>query len=400
MQFRTLRPSTIVLRSWFLCFVVSCLLALGLAGPAGAETPKIDLYTMGVGDHFTEKFGHAALCTRFALSPRRDRCYNYGTTNFADPAGLGWGFVRGRSRFWVSVSSPEKMMELYAYRDRSVWVQEIPLPEAEAKAVADKLHFDSLEANRYYRYHHFFDNCTTRLRNILDEHTGGALSRESDEPVGPSFRDLTRRGFADMPVLDVVSDYVLGRLGDRKPSEYEAMFLPEIFRESVRQRLGAEPVQLYRRVGAPFDQTPGWGRFFIFLVTVILVAPLWWCYRQQVWRRAWASPAVLSLFLGGLVLWTLAVLSPLPMARYNENLLLFFPGDLALLFLSAALRRRYAQVRLIIALLATAVAGMGLLAQPLWAVAALPVLTLVPLALGMAEPETSSPQSQRKIRKV
>jgi hypothetical protein len=352
------------------------------------EAPKIDLYTMGVGDHFTEKFGHAALCTRYPRSPRRDRCYNYGTTNFGDPTGLGWDLLRGRSLFWVSVTSPKKMMDLYTFRDRTVWVQEMPFTDAQAKGVADKLHFDSLEANRYYLYHHFYDNCTTRVRDILDEHSGGALRRGADKPIGEAtYRDFARRGFAHMPVLSIVSDYVLGRMGDDKPSEYEAMFLPEVFRESVRQRFGVEPVQLYERAGPELSQEPGSERVLVVIFSLLLVAPLWWCLRQEIWRRFLVAPAVLGLFLGGLVLWSLAVLSPLPMARHNENLLLFFPGDILLLFLSSVARQRYAQLRVLIVLLATAGAGIGILVQPLWAAATLPVLTLLPFALGMPERE-------------
>ena len=384
------------------------LVALGLLGlcqityaaPSSAEAPIIDLYTMGVGDLVTEKFGHAAMCTRYPSRPSQDRCYNYGTTNFKDPAGMGWGFVRGRSRFWVSVTTPEKMMDLYISKDRTVWVQELPLSESQARAIADKLRFDSREENRYYHYHHYHDNCTTRIRDIIDEHTGGLLSRDSDKPIGPSYRDLTRRGFAHVPILSIVSDYVLGRIGDETPSEYEAMFLPDVFRESVRQRLGVEPFALYERGGPPFDQTPGLERLLVFLITFILVGPLWFCLSRGVWKRWLASPAILGIFLGGLVLWVLAILSPLPMARYNENLLLLFPGDIALLFLSAARSRRYAQVRVVIILLAVVASAIGLLAQPLWAVAALPLLALLPFVLGLkdaqekaAPAEASAPEA-------
>lgn len=370
--------------------VLSMVAAVGSRAEAAPQVPKIDLYTMGVGDHFTEKYGHAALCTRYPENRRRDRCYNYGTTNFADPTGLGWDLLRGRSLFWVSVTSLKQMMDLYTYRDRTVWVQEMPFTDAQAQAVADKLHFDSLEANRYYRYHHFYDNCTTRVRDILDDASGGALSRDTNTPIGPTYRDFARRGFAHMPVLSIVSDYVLGRMGDDSPTEYEAMFLPEIFRESVRQRMGVEPMQLYERAGPHLNQEPGSERVLVVIISLLLVAPLWWCLRQEKWRGLLVSPAVIGLFLGGLVLWALAVVSPLPMARHNENLLLFFPGDILLLFLSSVARQRYAQVRVVIALLAVAGAGMGLLAQPLWAVATLPVLTLLPFALGMPEKAAKS----------
>lgn len=381
-------------RACFTGVIALVLWAVGMpveAAPRLAEAPKIDVYTMGVGAEFTEKFGHAAVCTRYPSRPSRDRCYNYGTTDFRDPAGLGWNFVRGRSRFWVSVTTPETMLDLYIYKDRTVYVQELSLPEEQARAVAKKLHFDSLEANRYYNYHHYFDNCTTRIRDILDEHTGGLLSEDSDQKIGPSYRDLTRRGFAHSPVLSITSDYVLGRVGDEYPSEYQGMFLPDVFRESVRTRLGADAIVVYEREGPPFSQTPGIERLFIIIFTFLLVAPLWWCLSRGVWRRSMVVPAVLGLFLGGFALWLLAVLSPLPMARYNENLLLLFPGDIVLLLLSAARRKRYAQVRVVIVLLAVAAAGVGILAQPLWTAAALPVLALLPFALGLADPLEAKP---------
>lgn len=345
------------------------------------EVPHIDVYTMGVGSDVTEKFGHAAVCTRYDKNPRRGRCYNYGTTNFEDPADVGWKFLRGRSRFWVSVVSLEAMLDLYVRRDRTVWVQELALTDAQARAVADKLHFDSLEANRYYRYHHYFDNCTTRIRDILDEHTGGVLAAESSTRIAPSFRDLSRRGFADSPGLLLASDYVLGRIGDRRPTYYEAMFLPEIFQDALRDRFGAEPVLIYERGGAAFSQTPGYGRLVVFFISVLLVAPLWFGFYRKRISRLQMAPAVVSLTLLGLLVWGLAALCPLPMARYNEALLLFFPLDGLLLTLGPVWRLRYAQGRVVIALLATAAAGIGVLEQPLWAIATLPVLALLPLAL-------------------
>jgi hypothetical protein len=68
--------------------------------PAGpGDVPIVELYTMGQGDLMFEKFGHAALCIRYARQPRRTRCYNYGTTDFDSVVPLIWGFLRGRSLF-------------------------------------------------------------------------------------------------------------------------------------------------------------------------------------------------------------------------------------------------------------------------------------------------------------
>ncbi len=358
------------------------------------ETPVIELVTMGPGAHFTERFGHAAVCVRYPQSPRFDLCYNYGTTNFQDPAGMAWDFVRGRSKFWVSTQRPQVMLDLYVYRDRNVWIQQLPLPTEQARSIAADLVTVALEENKYYKYHHFYDNCATRIRDLLDKNTDGALQKNSGSSLGVTFRELAREGFAPSPALVVASDYVLGRIGGETPTEYQAMFLPKILQEAARQRYGAEPVQIYERKGPGFRSDPGLVRIWVFLGSLLLVAPLWWLYAKKKSATLVMVPAVLGLFLGGLVIWGLAVLSPLPMARYNENLLLFFPGDLALLFLSAVKRQRYAQVRVVIVLLAAALALVGILRQPLWIVGAFPALALLPLALdrskGKVDPEKNS----------
>ncbi|MCP4446976.1 MAG: DUF4105 domain-containing protein [Myxococcales bacterium] len=349
--------------------------------PRRAPIPKIDLYTMGVGEDVVEKFGHAALCTRYLDRPHRDRCYNYGTTDFADPVGLGWSFVRGRAKFWVSVVSPDKMIDLYISRDRTVWVQELPVSPEQATAIADKLHFDSLPANRFYIYHHYFDNCTTRIRDLLNARLGDILSNDSSGGFGATYRELSRSGFAESPGLLIASDYVLGRIGDREPSLYEAMFLPAVLREEVRARMGVAPVTIYERQGPTPSASPGHVRLYVLMFGLLLVLPIWIAWHRATMRKAALLPATLYLSFIGLTLWLLAVLSPLPMARYNEALLVFMPFDVALLFLFEAMRRRYCQVRVSIVLLATVASSIGLLNQPLWAVAPVAVLALLPLAL-------------------
>ena len=100
-------------------------------------------------------------------------------------------------------------------------------------------------------------------------------------------------------------------------------------------------------------------------------------------------PALSYLTLLGVILWGLAVLCPLPMARYNEALLLFVPFDLVLLRMSLKNRQRYCQIRVSLVLLATIASLIGLLSQPLWVIAPVPVLALLPFALG-SRPEHSS----------
>lgn len=370
-------------------FTPACLLALilgalvlGLAPPALAdkgslaksETIAIDLYTMGEGDALFERFGHAALCVRHLQEPNRDLCYNYGSTNFSAPAKLAWDFVRGRSLFWVSTLRPGPMVDFYVRRDRSVWVQELPLTQSQAQLVADKLAFDARKENRDYIYHVFWDNCTTRVRDILNEVTGQRFAKK--ERLGMSLRDLTRRGFSNLPLLLVGTDLVLGRVGEEDPTRFQAMYLPEVFRAEVERELHATPELLYKRQGPVLAKAPAPVRVYYLLASLLLALPVaYGLVRARLRARHLILPlAVLSLL--GLILWLLAILSPLPMFRHNEALLVLMPSDVAILWLRRRWRAGYSLARLVCVGAALGLWAIGVFVQPLWLLSALPLLVM------------------------
>src|SRR5947207_2198338 len=102
------------------------------------QPATVELYTMGPGDDLFSAFGHAAICVRDARSPA-GRCYNYGTADFRTPVPLTFHFIRGRARFWVSVIDLPRLLWLYRGADRTVYRQRLPLPPAQADALAAAL---------------------------------------------------------------------------------------------------------------------------------------------------------------------------------------------------------------------------------------------------------------------
>jgi hypothetical protein len=298
---------------------------------------------------------------------------------------LFWGFVRGRSVFWVSVSSLGRMLAHYREADRSIWRQTLPLEPDQARALAEALAHDSLEENRYYDYHHFRDNCSTRLRDHLDRATGGALSAATAQASQHgTFREISRRGFAGQTAILLASDLVLGRAADQKPDNFQAMFLPDVLRVEVEERLGAAPVLIFQRKGPAFATDPGLGGRWLWLVLAVLIAaPL--ALSRFAWngRRERAALVLAAIPLGllGLILWTLAVVSPLPEVRWNELLLVFIPADAALPFLRAETRRRYAAARSAGLVAVSLVLAVGVLRQPMWLLIPIPLAVMILIAL-------------------
>lgn len=342
-----------------------------------ADPPVIELLTMGVGSLIWERHGHIALCVRYA-EPRQDRCYNYGVGAFDHPLSMGWGFFRGANSFWVAKESPRDLLSIYEDADRTVWAQPLPLTAAEKQKVITKLEHDVLEPNKYYAYDHFWDNCTTRVRNVIDDATGGALSSMKETTDDRTFRDLAREGFYGMRVPLLITDLFMGRVTDRVPTYYERMFLPEFLREAVTTRWGIKPIVLYERKGAPPLHEGPSGRVWLALVILLLTAPSW---ATRLWgrleRTGLAIAIVPPVFLG-LLFWILAILSPLPYVRWNESCLVFLPTDLLVLFLSPIRRRLYARGRVAMLGAIALLWLVGVFRQPL----AAPLLwPLIPMAV-------------------
>jgi len=348
--------------------------------PGGAlepEPPVIELVTFGVGEVIFEKFGHAALCLRYHAPEHPGVCFNYGVTDFASGSGMIWNFLRTQQRFWVEPTSFDSLYSFYEWEDRDIWLQTLPITGPQARALEAKLWSDVEEANRYYYYDHFFDNCTTRLRDMIDVATGGALRARSDAPYPMTFRELGYRGLAGMPALLVASDLVIGRQLDGHPTLWQAMFHPEIFRQQIAARLGAAPIQLYKRRGPAFPVEGGSGRLALFVVALAFAVPLvvaQWRRRFQAAALAWVTVPLVVL---GLLVWGLVVVSSIPGVRYNEAVLVVVPLDVVLPFLGAARRRRYALARLGVLALVSLLAAVGVFHQPLW-------IWIVAVALPMA----------------
>lgn len=327
---------------------------------------------MGEGELVFEKWGHAALCVERPGSPVRGICYNYGTTDFTRPVGVVWDFVRGKGRFWVSRDSEENMIQRYMGYDRSLWRQVLPFTPEQAMLAAARLEHEALPENRYYIYHHYFDNCTTRVRDIIDAVTDGALRKDTAGKLGPTYRDYSRHGFAELTWALIGTDLLLARQADEQPNLWQAMFLPEVLREHVTERLGAKPELIYEHQGRTFSHDPGMGgRGYLFGMAIVLAAIVALARWRGRFERLALAIMVMPLFLITVVVWGLPMISKIEALRYNEVLLVFLPLDLALPFLRKERRQRYAQLRVGWLALVSLLCAIGVLTQPLWASIAL-----------------------------
>jgi uncharacterized protein DUF4105 len=349
-----------------------------LAAMQGADVPDVIVLTFGVGERIFEKFGHAAICLHWRNTGREPVCFNYGVTNFSAGSELVWGFLRGEQKFWLDPERWGATVAFYEYEDRDIWEQTLPLTPEQARAFETKLLGDLDEHHRYYVYDHFFDNCTTRLRDMIDAITGGKLRTGTDVAYAMTFREMGRRGLTEEPELLALTDFLVGRQLDDHPTLWNAMFYPAVLREQLRVHFGAEPTLIYQRKGPPFQTSASFGgRFGMLALAAAFALPLVLAAWRRRFERLALSWAALYLGLWGLALWSLVVVSTIPGLRWNEAALVLVPLDFLLPFLSPRHRHAYAKWRVIELLAVSVLCAIGVLHQPLW----IPILTaIVPLA--------------------
>jgi len=359
---------------------------------------------MGIGSLMWERHGHIAMCVtqnglRSSLEHDEpgDRCFNYGMADFSHPIAMAWGFVRGTHSFWVG-KDLTWMVHHYRAADRTVWVQELPLDAAAKTQVIAKLEDDVLDEHRYYAYDHFNDNCTTRIRDIIDNVTDHALSKMTDMPGDKTFRDYARDGFFGMKIPLLITDIAMGRSTDREPTYWDRMFLPQYLREAVQTKWGIRPYKIYERKecrgnedpscvarGIPTVANPSSGRWLLAFVIVVLTAPVWLTRLAGRLQRTGLAISILPYWLLGTLLTALAILSPLPYFHLNGANLVWFPIDIAILFLSPARKVTYARARVAMLALIGLAMLIGVLQQPLWAPLLWPLIPMATVAFWPSE---------------
>lgn len=339
--------------------------------------PRVVLYTMGHDEDLFTRYGHAALCVR-PEGAFSGSCYGYGYTDFSDAVKTVWLFARGQGVYWGMVEDEAEILARYIHRDSDVWRQELHLPAEQRDRLIALLEASMQEQSRFYSYHHFYDNCATRIRDPLDEATGGALRQGAEVADGLPYRALAEQGLAGILPLQLALQLGFGREGDHPTSSWQRMFLPAELRLAAERAFGATPERLWTRSGSPIPDTARQGRHAIAALGVLLGAL---AALMGIRGRTERAAGLVGAWLGGIALvpWGVALVATLTELRWNETLLVLWPTDLLLARMGPETRRRYLDTRLAALALVGLLSLGGLLIQPLWPnllLAALPLAAL------------------------
>jgi hypothetical protein len=366
--------------------VISLFFMGGVANAQDAAPPPshpaapltVYLMTMGPGKAVWERFGHNAIWIHDAAQGT-DKAYNYGLFDLRQEKFLV-RFLQGRMWYWMQGFPAESYVQLYRRANRSVWIQELEMSSAAKRELQRFLEWNELPENRFYHYDYYRDNCSTRVRDVLDRALGGRIKDYAGAlPTGRTYRFHTQRLTANDPFVYTGLLLGLGHPVDQEISAWEEMFLPLALREhlrsvTVRSQDGSE-VPAVRSERTLFTSTaisppvvpPTWLPAYITLGVGIGGGTFWLARAARTGRRArsiflaFSSGWALLAGLFGVVLAGLWLFTDHSAAYHNENLLQLNPLALALFPLLLRSTPSWTRGALWVAGLLTALSLAGLL---------------------------------------
>ena len=194
-------------------------------GAHRGEDLTLKIAVMGSGDELYFWWGHIGLIIEDSRTGQ-SRFYDYGLFSF-DNENFFVNFAFGRLMYSCGASQTANNIATYVNTNRDVVLYTLDIPPENREKVREFADENILPQNRNYLYHHFKDNCSTRIRDILDIATDGQFKeRFGDEPGRFTLRQHVRRHTWFSPFLDWVLNFWMGQDIDIPITVWEEMFLP------------------------------------------------------------------------------------------------------------------------------------------------------------------------------
>ena len=311
-----------------------------------ADSLQISLLTCGPGQEAYSIYGHTAIRVK-NLATGDDIVVNYGVFDMSK-SHFVLRFIFGLTDYTMGITDFSHFCAEYAYDKRWVKEQPLNLTPSEKLRIEEALMENYRPENRVYRYNIFYDNCTTRARDMIVENLDGKVAYPSTMLATP-YRELIYQYSYRHPWTKFGNDLLLGVKADAPTTDEQRQFLPEylmrdfeevavIGENGVRRQL-CDTTYTVVQVEPSRVEIDRWNSpktlllVLQFIILAIIVAELflkkWWF---------WWFDALLMLVLGvcGLIL-TAMIFSQHPTVSLNLQIL--FLNPLALVGVYAALKR-------------------------------------------------------------
>ena len=334
------------MKKGLLYIVLTCLLSVvqltaGAQGMGNADSIQISLLTCSPGKEVWAQYGHTAI-RYYNKESGEDLAINYGIFSL-DQSYFIPRFVLGMTDYRMGVQSMEQFLAQYEYEERGVTEQVLNLSAKDKEAIYKALQENLKPENVVYRYNYFFDNCTTRARDIIVNHLHGKVvypPADSDA----TFRSMLHKWNNEYKWTQFGEDLLLGVNADRKTTKSEQQFLPENLKNDFdKATYNGKPLVNETRellsaktdtVEPSFPLSPLAVAILFVVVSLVMMS---FSYRRKQVYWVWDAALMITSGLLGIVFFIM-IFSQHPCVSLNFILLFFNP--LPLFFLYSTIRKK------------------------------------------------------------
>lgn len=304
-----------------------------------SDQAEISVLTIGPGTLLMDAFGHNGF--RVRDSERRiDKVFNYGTFDFDTP-NFYLKFAQGKLNYKLSHDNYDAFFQNYIAQNRTVDEQILDLTRTQKQQVFDFLLNNAKPENIYYLYDFFYDNCATKMKDVLEVSLKNDLNFKEPNSFEPkTFRELIHNQVNKNSWGSLGIDVALGSVIDKTATPEEHMYLPKyiysFFEKTTfsnsNKSLVKQSRTLYKKVDKPISNSFITSPLMIFGLLGLLI--LWITYQdyKKGLRSKWLDIGLFSITgLIGVILLLLWFATDHTATANNYNLLWAVPINLFIL---------------------------------------------------------------------
>ena len=337
------------------------------------DSVEISLLTCQPHDEIYSLYGHTAI--RFhdtRQGSQMDAAFNYGVFDFKKPHFV-LRFVFGLTDYELGAYPYKLFLAEYRHFGSMVTEQVLNLTSEEKRQLREALRENLEPGNNVYRYNYFYNNCTTKARDIIERCINGKIEYAARKDYMPSYREMVHEMTRNHPWAQFGNDLLLGIQADQPTDTRQQEFLPynlmyDFDHAQIYENGQYRPMVKERRVAVPsgvqiirdgFPLSPIVCGILLTLVALIIFLIEW---KKKCAFLAWDLLLMTVIGTIGIIL-TMMLFSQHPTVSLNLQILLLNPlpwfflwpvfkrretrywmisGVLALLFLIGAAFQSYA----------------------------------------------------------
>ena len=291
-------------------------------------------------------FGHSAFHIIDSINDI-DWVYNYGVFNFQQQ-NFYLNFARGQTLYQLGLTYYEPFRDGYVNQDRSIREQYLNLTLSEKQEFFKFLQNNYKPENREYLYNYVYDNCATKIRDVVESIFADRVTFGSDAAgQRKTIRHLMHDYLELQPWGTLGIDVGLGLQIDKEVPDYDYMFLPDyvfdafslatIVSDGVEKPLVKETIIINSPKSSEIQN--GWLTPINFFILLFFIGGFLTHLNMKRGKRTKGFDAALFGFSGIVGLWLTFLWAGTPhLSTWNLDLLWAIPFHFPVVFMLRSIK--------------------------------------------------------------